>query len=336
MNGNFQDYASARWRSTYPPVAEEDAAALASEGQGTSAIAGLEAGLQNLQMGMLGGIGSSYNSGAAPRVPSSGALDAHGTLGNGMLPISRQHGSSSSLHDLPSSRRRSGSHPDLRSLGSLQSSPSGSGHLYAAGHVRRRSSEDDVFGAAGGLEMSSDPSEAATARNVGMAESSSAGSLPHVESRGSIASGIGDLPPGDPPSRTLLIRNIQPSISDEALRATFAVYGDIRTLYTQGKQHGFILVSFFDVRAAYMAITAVKHAQASQQSCLEITYAGPAESLIDKDPNQGTITLFRPQPTKPSTGLARWQRFHTTRSPRPASSPVNLVHTRCPTICSSI
>ncbi len=58
--------------------AEEDAAALASEGQGTSAIAGLEAGLQNLQMGMLGGIGSSYNSGAAPRVPSSGALDAHG------------------------------------------------------------------------------------------------------------------------------------------------------------------------------------------------------------------------------------------------------------------
>ena len=120
-------------------------------------------------------------------------------------------------------RRRSGSHPDLRSLGSLQSSPSGSGHLYAAGHVRRRSSEDDVFGAAGGLEMSSDPSEAATARNVGMAESSSAGSLPHVESRGSIASGIGDLPPGDPPSRTLLIRNIQPSISDEALRATFAV-----------------------------------------------------------------------------------------------------------------
>lgn len=65
------------------------------------------------------------------------------------------------------------------------------------------------------------------------------------------------------------------------------VYGDIRTLYTAGKQHGFILVSFFDVRAAYMAITAVKHAQASQQSCLEITYAGAAESLIEKDVNQG-------------------------------------------------
>ena len=65
------------------------------------------------------------------------------------------------------------------------------------------------------------------------------------------------------------------------------MYGDIRILYTPGKQHGFILVSFYDVRAAYMAITAVKHAQASQQSCLEITYAGAAESLIEKDVNQG-------------------------------------------------
>ena len=92
-----------------------------------------------------------------------------------------------------------------------------------AGHARRRSSEDDVFGAAGGLELGSDRSEAATARHAGMNASSSADSLPHVESRGSVASGIGDLPPGEPPSRTLLIRNIQPSISDEALQATFAV-----------------------------------------------------------------------------------------------------------------
>ena len=92
-----------------------------------------------------------------------------------------------------------------------------------AGHARRRSSEDDVFGAAGGLELGSDRSEAVTARHVSMNASSSADSLPHVESRGSVASGIGDLPPGDPPSRTLLIRNIQPSISDEALQATFAV-----------------------------------------------------------------------------------------------------------------
>lgn len=122
-------------------------------------------------------------------------------------------------------RRRSGSHPDLRVLSSLQSSPSGSGQLtgMGAGHARRRSSEDDVFGAAGGLELGSDRSEAATARCAGMNASSSADSLPHVESRGSVASGIGDLPPGDPPSRTLLIRNIQPTISDESLQATFAV-----------------------------------------------------------------------------------------------------------------
>ncbi len=129
-------------------------------------------------------------------------------------------------------RGRSGSHPDLRSLGSLQSSPSGSGQLSGLGvsHARRRSSgtfEDDVFGAAGGLEMGSDPSEAATARHASMMASSSQDSLTHVESRGSIASGIGDLPPGEPPSRTLLIRNIQPAISDEALQATFAVGADL-------------------------------------------------------------------------------------------------------------
>ncbi|KAK9825608.1 hypothetical protein WJX74_010139 [Apatococcus lobatus] len=284
--------ARARWRSPYPPLAEEeDAAALANEGQGAAGLTGLEASLNNLQVGHSSRIGSD----APPQVPSSGALDAAGMTSDMLPPLSRQHGSASSLHDLPSSRRRSGSHPDLRGLGSLLSSPSGSGQLtgVGAGHSRRRSSEDDVFGAAGGLELGSDRSEAATARHVGMNASSSADSLPHVESRGSVASGIGDLPPGDPPSRTLLIRNIQPTISDEALQATFAVYGDIRTLYTAGKQHGFILVSFFDVRAAYMAITAVKHAQASQQSSLEITYAGAAESLIEKDVNQGTITLFR-------------------------------------------
>ena len=107
-------------------------------------------------------------------------------------------------------------------------------------HARRRSSgtfEDDVFGMAGCLEMGSDPSEAATARHLA---SSSADSLPHVESRGSIASGIGDLPPGEPPSRTLLIRNIQPAVSDEALQATFAVWSHVADVIERQLLHAFI------------------------------------------------------------------------------------------------
>lgn len=105
MNGSFQDFnSSARWRSPYPPLVraaletstnrlqlrhctfaqqgeclqaeEEDAAALANEGQGATAGTGLEASLHNLQLGNSGRVGP----GAPPRIPSSNSLDATGEL----------------------------------------------------------------------------------------------------------------------------------------------------------------------------------------------------------------------------------------------------------------
>ena len=55
---------------------EEDAAALANEGQGAAAGTGLEASLHNMQIGNPGRVGP----GAPPPIPSSDILDATGGL----------------------------------------------------------------------------------------------------------------------------------------------------------------------------------------------------------------------------------------------------------------
>ena len=58
--------------------AEEDAAALANEGQPAVTLTGLESGLQGLHVGMAGHSGDGASLGLPARVPSSAALDSNG------------------------------------------------------------------------------------------------------------------------------------------------------------------------------------------------------------------------------------------------------------------
>ncbi|XP_009373640.2 protein MEI2-like 1 isoform X1 [Pyrus x bretschneideri] len=125
----------------------------------------------------------------------------------------------------------------------------------------------DLFSSSGGLEMEGD--------DQGVYNSSIAGEHPY----------------GEHPSRTLFVRNINSNIEDLELKALFEQYGDIRALYTACKHRGFVMISYYDIRAAQNALRALQ-SKALRHRKLDIHYSIPKDNPSDKDINQGTLVLF--------------------------------------------
>ncbi|MED6210260.1 hypothetical protein PIB30_062563 [Stylosanthes scabra] len=69
----------------------------------------------------------------------------------------------------------------------------------------------------------------------------------------------GEHPYGEHPSRTLFVRNINSNVEESELRDHFEQYGDIRTLYTACKHRGFVMISYYDIRAARTAMRALQN-----------------------------------------------------------------------------
>lgn len=76
---------------------------------------------------------------------------------------------------------------------------------------------------------------------------------------GSIGSVAGKYSCVEHPSRTLFVQNINSNVEDSELRALFEQFGDIHTLHTASKQRGFIVVSYYDVRAAQNAMRGLQN-----------------------------------------------------------------------------
>ncbi|XP_038993469.1 protein MEI2-like 1 isoform X1 [Hibiscus syriacus] len=93
------------------------------------------------------------------------------------------------------------------------------------------------------------------------------------------------------PSRTLFVRNINSNTEDSELKALFEQYGDIRTLYTACKHRGFVMVSYYDIRAAQNAMRALQNKSLKLRK-LDIHYSIPKENQYEKDVNQGTLVVF--------------------------------------------
>ncbi|PON67222.1 Splicing factor-like protein [Parasponia andersonii] len=100
----------------------------------------------------------------------------------------------------------------------------------------------------------------------------------------------GEHPYGEHPSRTLFVRNINSNIEDSELKALFEQYGDIRTLYTACKHRGFVMISYYDIRAAQNAMKAL---QSKPLKCrnLDIHYSIPKDNPSEKDINQGMLVV---------------------------------------------
>eukprot|EP00898_Chlorokybus_atmophyticus_P004766 jgi/Chlat1/5290/Chrsp35S05248 len=141
----------------------------------------------------------------------------------------------------------------------------------------------DLFSSGGGLELDGDNDGLGTRKIEYLAgiNSSVIGN----------SGGPAEHPFGEHPSRTLFVRNINSNVDDAELRALFEQYGAIRTLYTACKHRGFVMISYYDIRAARNAMRALQNKSLRRRK-LDIHYSIPKENPSDKDINQGTLVVF--------------------------------------------
>ncbi|XP_021722989.1 protein MEI2-like 4 isoform X1 [Chenopodium quinoa] len=141
----------------------------------------------------------------------------------------------------------------------------------------------DLFNSVGGMDLGDDTSSAVQ-RNSEFPCSFN-GQL-----TGTSISFNGEHPYGEHPYRTLFVRNINSNVEDSELQALFEQYGDIRTLYTACKHRGFVMISYFDIRAARNAMKALQNKPLRRRR-LDIHYSIPKDNPSDKDVNQGTLVV---------------------------------------------
>ncbi|XVF14496.1 hypothetical protein REPUB_Repub09cG0065200 [Reevesia pubescens] len=158
--------------------------------------------------------------------------------------------------------------------------------------------EYDVFGTGGGMELDFEPQESL---NIGISNmnlsdgvpANGIGPYPLPNGVGTVA---GEHPYGEHPSRTLFVRNINSNIEDSELRLLFEQYGDIRTLYTACKHRGFVMISYYDIRAARTAMRALQNKPLRRRK-LDIHFSIPKDNPSEKDINQGTLVVFNLDPS---------------------------------------
>lgn len=148
----------------------------------------------------------------------------------------------------------------------------------------------DFFSNVGGMDLGDD------GLSAGQKNSDSPGglftNLPGMHN-GALA---GEHPLGEHPSRTLFVRNINSNVEDSELKVLFEQYGDIRTLYTACKHRGFVMISYYDIRAARNAMKALQNKPLRRRK-LDIHYSIPKDNPSEKDINQGTLVVFNLEST---------------------------------------
>ncbi|CAK9171910.1 unnamed protein product [Ilex paraguariensis] len=145
--------------------------------------------------------------------------------------------------------------------------------------------ELDLFSSVGGMDLGEDGSSPGES-NSEFTRRNSNGQL-----GGSSSSIAGEQPFGEHPSRTLFVRNINSNVEDSELRSFFERYGDIRTLYTACKHRGFVMISYYDIRAAQNAMKALQDKPLRHRR-LDIHFSIPKDNPSEKDINHGTLVIF--------------------------------------------
>ncbi|KAJ1437005.1 RNA-binding domain superfamily [Sesbania bispinosa] len=158
--------------------------------------------------------------------------------------------------------------------------------------------EYDLFGSGGGMELETDPQESLSVgiSKLNFSDSSAGNGLPQYSFPNGVGTIAGEHPYGEHPSRTLFVRNINSNVEDSELRALFEQYGDIRTLYTACKHRGFVMISYYDIRAARTAMRALQNKPLRRRK-LDIHFSIPKDNPSDKDINQGTLVVFNLDPS---------------------------------------
>ncbi|KAH6795559.1 hypothetical protein C2S51_036545 [Perilla frutescens var. frutescens] len=153
--------------------------------------------------------------------------------------------------------------------------------------------DDDFFGSGGGLEIESESHESLVngISRLSTSDGLSGNTISHYGITNGVGSVSGEHPYGEHPSRTLFVRNINSNVEDSELKTLFEQYGDIRTLYTACKHRGFVMISYYDIRAARTAMRALQSKPLRRRK-LDIHFSIPKDNPSDKDVNQGTLVVF--------------------------------------------
>ncbi|KAH0924770.1 hypothetical protein HID58_017026 [Brassica napus] len=138
----------------------------------------------------------------------------------------------------------------------------------------------DVFCTGGGMELDVESQDNHAANAFASRK------RPNTSGRVSV-----EHPNGEHPSRTLFVRNINSSVEDSELTALFEPFGEIRSLYTACKSRGFVMISYYDIRASHAAMRALQNTLLRKRT-LDIHFSIPKENPSEKDMNQGTLVIF--------------------------------------------
>ncbi|XP_022147968.1 protein MEI2-like 5 isoform X2 [Momordica charantia] len=153
--------------------------------------------------------------------------------------------------------------------------------------------EYDLFGSGGGMELDFDPQENLSIglSKLNVSDNVTASIVSHYALPNGVGTVAGEHPYGEHPSRTLFVRNINSNVEDAELKTLFEQYGDIRTLYTACKHRGFVMISYYDIRAARTAMRALQNKPLRRRK-LDIHFSIPKDNPSEKDINQGTLVVF--------------------------------------------
>ncbi|XP_024005675.1 uncharacterized protein LOC18029147 isoform X2 [Eutrema salsugineum] len=156
----------------------------------------------------------------------------------------------------------------------------------------------DLFGSGGGMELDTDFRDGLSMSGPPRLSISSLGgnAVPQFNIQKGARTVAGEHPSGEHPSRTLFVRNINSNVEDSELKALFEQYGDIRTLYTACKRRGFVIISYYDIRAARMAMRSLQNKPLRRRK-LDIHFSIPKDNPSEKDMNQGTLVVFNLDPS---------------------------------------
>ncbi|XP_075488741.1 protein MEI2-like 2 isoform X1 [Primulina tabacum] len=153
--------------------------------------------------------------------------------------------------------------------------------------------DDDFFESGGGLEIESESHESLLngISRLSTSDVSSGISAAHYGLANGVGTVSGEHPFGEHPSRTLFVRNINSNVEDSELKSLFEHFGDIRTLYTACKHRGFVMISYYDIRAARTAMRSLQNKPLRRRK-LDIHFSIPKDNPSEKDVNQGTLVVF--------------------------------------------
>ncbi|KAK3144904.1 hypothetical protein QOZ80_4AG0319510 [Eleusine coracana subsp. coracana] len=154
--------------------------------------------------------------------------------------------------------------------------------------------DDDIFYTGGGMELEGDDKSKLSEVNGGINNG-------QTRLNGHLS---GENTYGGPPSRTLLVRNIDNSVEDYELKLIFEQYGDICTLYVDRKHHDFVVISYYDVRSAENALKGLQGKPLGHRK-LDICYSSPKGYTFEKEINKGTLVLFNLDPSVTNDDLHR-------------------------------